>query len=290
MTLQITKWTAIVALCLILAVPATAGVYFTELGGGKQIWVTADSFTARDANQHWAQDTAATGTLSGSAYYFPNYYDPPSPISGGPNSNAADSLDWWGQYEIDAAAAPVGWGSLEDTVWSFYARAVKTSDLINGLTSVDANFLIVNGHSGDINTLNPTDQMWYDAANPNNLDGGATTADDRIENAISALGLHEGYENWGWWSDSSGDETAQVIRSKKFGVFNGKVTYRIYEREAYDFAARTDLMVWTQGGYAPTDADARIALGLPPVPEPSSLAALALGMPAMFFFVRRRRS
>lgn len=282
MTLRITKIAAVLALvCLAVAIPASAMTVFTEFGGGKQIWMTADSFVARDAGQHFTQDLNAANNAGLPVYFFPKEPDA---------STQAEALDWWAQYEINQADAPSTWGSLEDTVWGFYTRTMKTSsaDSIYG-DNYDANFLIVNGDPTDLNKANPTDADWYAEIDP----GKVTALNDRIQNGTGVQG-HIGYSNWAWFSDSGGPdgrtEYDPRLISKQFGVYDGKVTFRLFEREAWIHQSETGAIVWASADYTPTDADFMTAFDLAAVPEPSSMAALLLGAPAMFFFARRRRS
>ncbi len=288
----------IALVCAILAVPASAGIYFTEFGGAKQIWMTADSFTLRSYDStiggfNFVEDTAATGTLPGGVYYFPGPTEEQDlllePTTYDAFSHPFENNDWFVQYEIPIALIPAGWGNLEDTSWAFFARTMTTIS-----SSMDSNFLIVNGHPTDVDKANPTSSEWLYAASINNpgygVSGSATSLDDRIQNGLAPHG-HLGYGNWAWHSDSgTADETLERVVSKQFGIYDGKITFRIYEREAYEGNGRNNGMCWVfdpTGAYVPSDADARRA----GIPEPSSFLTLCMGgVPALCLLTRRKRS
>src|SRR5262245_44953668 len=93
---------AAVALCALSAQQAFAVIKTSTFGGGKQIWISADSFSSRSTDggsPNYVADPGAVATsLSGSAYNFPGDGE------GGPGTQH----DWWAEYHIPVAALPAG--------------------------------------------------------------------------------------------------------------------------------------------------------------------------------------
>lgn len=204
-----------------------AGMTTSTFGGGRQIWIKSSSFVGRSVDggsPNFVVDPAAsTNSISGS-YYF--YRDTPS------GTSVAEQLDWWAQYEVPVASVPF---ALAGT-WTFWAR---TSQSVSSVAESD--WVIVNGDPNDLNISNPTDAEWRAGLN---LDG-------NTERILNNLGSFYGY-NFGWFSS----ENSTTFRHKTFSVIDGKVAFRIYEREAGPANALIDVICWSDNDtYVPTDAD-----------------------------------
>lgn len=249
----------------VLAAPATgATIKYSENGGGQQIWITADSFASRSMDggvPNWVIDPEANDVLGGGAYCF---YDDVI-------DTTANQLPWWAQFEIPSSAVP---GTFNVSgAWRFWIRTqmpvpADPNDPVQ--INADADWLFSNGHPTDLNVSNPTEADWATAlAARDNLD-------DRVAQDVwGAGGIRP---SWVWRSsDASGN-----VWQKQLAMIDGKLTFRLYEREAGPYNARIDVIVWSNNpDYTPTDDDFRAAL-----PEPTTLALLAAGLVAAS---RRRR-
>ena len=249
----------------ILAVPVVLGlvaqpvlgqlhIRYSEYEGGQQIWITADAFVARSTDggsPNFILDLDANDPLSGSAYYF--YLE-------GAVSDPNDQLNWWAEYQVPTSSVPAHF-DLSGT-WYFQARTQQPPEPEQEFWYADADYLFVNGHAGDLNTSNPTDDDWWAAV------GARTNEDDRILNDLHLLDPKPYRPNWAWVAHNP-----STSRPKTLAVIDGDVTFRIYEREASPDNARIDVMVFANSeSYVPTDDDFLNA-----IPEPATLSLLALG-------------
>ncbi|MBI2841972.1 MAG: chitobiase/beta-hexosaminidase C-terminal domain-containing protein [Armatimonadetes bacterium] len=207
--------------------PDSTGIAFSTFGGGKQIWIRGSNFVGRSeagGSPNFVSDPGSgSKALTGSAYHF---YRSTA-------SAPAEQLDWWVQYEIPAADAPFDLNGF----WAFWAR---TSQSVS--SAAESDWVIVNGDFDDLNVSNPTDADWLAGLHMDN-------ATERILDGIMYAGL-VGY-NFGWFSEAPGGP-----RWKQMGVIDGKVAFRIYEREAGPTNALIDLICWSDDDlYVPTDTD-----------------------------------
>jgi len=209
----------VVLLCALVIQISQADITVTNYpdSDSTQIWIAASDFD--DKTAQFAEDTSVTGTLSGHAYYFEDYDGPTT------------YQPWWAEYSIDQSLFPQV--VLGGKTWYFWARATQP---ISGAEESDVVF--VKGDPGD---GSGTD--WYTAA----LSTVSTT--DRVLNGLEAAG---GVGAWVWCSTQT-----DPIVSKQFTLDeNGKIVFRVSERESGLTNARIDLIMWTDDpAYTPTDAD-----------------------------------
>lgn len=211
-----------------------------KVSGGQtyhQIWMRSSDFVARStdggAPNFVADPSAAANALSGTGLTF---YSATDSASG---ATPPAQLSWWAQYEIPQSAVSF---PLTGT-WTFWTRATQSAQ-----SAIDSDRLVVNGDVNGIDpgVSNPTDAQWFILFAPNtiicnNIGNGSAT--------YGSPGLF-GY-TYGWWSAGGTD-----FRTAAFNVIDGKVAFRIYEREASKTNAIIDLICWSDmPNYIPTDAD-----------------------------------
>lgn len=238
----------------------------TNFGGGQQIWIDAGAYDSKSAE--FVQDTGEAGnTLSGSAYYCPTV------------STWDDIQKWYMEYSINPTEVPSV--NLSGT-WYFYARVYQPDTPAPGDRQAnlpnDSDYLLVRGDPGD-----GTGASWYTDAL-----AGLNNDDDRIFNDIwhstsdPKAGLDQSYDfSWKWYTNQNFE--TPTYTSKEFNLEDGKITFRINEREGHPYNVRFDALVWSNvdiDAYFPTDAD-YVA-----VPEPASLSLLLVGAVGL---IRRRR-
>ncbi|GMU20393.1 MAG: hypothetical protein AMXMBFR13_04900 [Phycisphaerae bacterium] len=250
---------------LALSWPVDGAIYTSAYGGGQQVWITSDSFTARSEDGgvlNYIVDPDANA-LSGSAYYF--HRDDSV-------SAADEQLNWWAEYRIPEASLPAGF--VAGQTWYFKGRVQQPLGEASPYWYGDADFLLVNGHPSDLSVSNPSENDWINVFDSGNV----TNEDDRIFNDLHLPDPKPVRPNWLWIA-----ENPTAMRPKTLSPIDGEIIFRLYEREAGPENARVDVMVFASSpNYVPTDADFVAA-----VPEPATALLLAgvlcLGLP-----IRRR--
>ncbi|MBI2844271.1 MAG: chitobiase/beta-hexosaminidase C-terminal domain-containing protein [Armatimonadetes bacterium] len=214
----------------------TPVVAYSTVGGGtnKQIWMRASSFTARSydgSGPNFVVDPlAAPKTKSGAAYYFYR------------SRQGSATLPWFVEYEIPQTGTYGAPWPLTGT-WSFWARVSQSSSSSN---AADSDWLLVNGDPNDLSLPSPTDANWYNALKARTSPNDVT---QRILNQIGVYGMYN--YTFKWWQD----ETPTTVVHRQFNVIDGKVTFRIYGREASPTNALVDVICWANNDtFFPTDA------------------------------------
>jgi len=280
---------AIALLASAVAPSYSAGaIRYADNGGVKQIFIPADAYTSRSYNSEdlagnvlggpdFVPDPAAApNTLSGSAYNFRGAGSPGSGIYG-----PTVYKDWWVEYTIPVDALPAGFLTPGST-WGFLGRVSHSAPALNTV-SIDSDWLCVVGDPVD----NVDPNNWQVPQNPGPLLNGQPA--QRVFNNLS-ISTDASLFNYtfGWFSEGYG--TGPVLMTRVMNPVNGKIVFRLYEREADPYNALVDVLCFTNTtsitGVLPTDADFLAATA---VPEPSSFAVLALGGLQALVFVRRRR-
>ena len=188
--------------------------------GQYQIWIEAEGYDAKTAEFVVATDV--TGA-SGDALYCPTV------------SDSTDLQQWWIEYSIDSADASLSGITLDGT-WYCWVRATQpTAD------DEDADWLIVRDDADD-----GTGTAWYTDALATLLESDDRIADDlQNRNAV------------GQWAWIGGDTTNKGLE-KEFTVgTDGKIIFRINERQAGPGNARIDAICWSNDpNYVPVDKNA----------------------------------
>jgi hypothetical protein len=221
-------------LAVSLGSAAFAEIQFSQYGGGQQIWISSNSFVSRSLDggaPNYVLDYYAFGTLSGESYYFPY----------GPTDGPANQFPWWAQYEVPAALIPAEF-NVSGT-WYFWARTQMPAGSESD-TYADSDYILVNGHPTDLAVAEPTEPDW-EAAIAARADGDDLFLNNLAPDAISP--------NWRWVGASHGPA---ALRPKTVAILGDKLSFRIYEREAYKRNARVDVIVLANSAeYVPTDGD-----------------------------------
>ena len=166
-------------------------------------------------------DSSVEGA-SGEVLYCPTY------------SATADMQQWWMEYSIDSADLQIDAADLTGT-WYCWVRVNQPS-----ANAEEADYLFV---KGDPN--NGSGETWYSTAFAS-----ADDSADRIANDISGL-VGTGVGVWGWLGEA-GNGVAKLFSLDS----EGKIVFRINEREGGEGNARIDVICWTNDPtYVPTDAD-----------------------------------
>lgn len=213
-----------VAAVVLCATVTASSVRVTQYptSASTQIWIDVADFDARSqddgVNYDFVENPFMTGMLSGAAYWFPNYDGP-------------DTLQpWWVEYSIDQEDVPV---SLTGT-WYFWARAKQLSSGVNA--AEESNLVFVKNDPDDGSGAN-----WYADA----LAGVDLTKDRILNDSVNRT-------TWVWASTNT-----DPIVAKQFIVDeNGKIVFRISERESGLDNANIDAICWTNDPtFVPTDDD-----------------------------------
>ncbi|MFI4911822.1 MAG: LamG-like jellyroll fold domain-containing protein [Sedimentisphaeraceae bacterium JB056] len=184
------------------------------------IWIEAESYDAKTAE--FVSDVSVENA-SGQAFYF-DQYSPKEQID-----------QWWAEYSIDSAAISEPAITLSGT-WYCFVRVNQPE-----VDAEEANYLLVKNDSGD-----GSGAAWYSAAI-----AGVDDADDILNNDVAGNG-GAGDGQWTWLGASSSSAGAE----KEFVLdTEGKIVFRINEREAGANSARVDAICWTNDpNYVPNDA------------------------------------
>lgn len=240
---MLNRWSALTFLATLVMISASGSgdIMFSEYGGGQQIWIPVDEFTARSADGgtlDFILDPDANDPLSGFAYYFPY----PNALPGNDVSPPENQRDYWVQYEVPSAIIPQHF-NVSGT-WYFFARTqMPPGEWFN--EAIESDWLLVNGHPSDLSRSLPQENDWWTAALA------ANGSDDTIVNNLAPGGAVR--PAWKWVGASATESNG---RAKTLAIIDDKLTFRLYEREAYQLNARIDVMVFTSSpSYVPTDAD-----------------------------------
>jgi hypothetical protein len=118
---------------------------------------------------------------------------------------------------------------------------------------------MVNGDPCDFTMSDPTDDDWWNvfsipSDDPCGPDAHIILNQISVDNSVPYPQPNPSFVPYKflWWS---GDGMG-AVQHKTFKVIDGKVTFRIYEREAALTNAMIDVICWADDdGYMPTDAD-----------------------------------
>ncbi len=213
------------ALVLVLALAgmvfgSTFDVEYNSSADRTVIWIEAEDYDAKTAE--FVVDSDAYN-VSGSALYFAQ------------DSDKTDMQQWWSEYSIDSATINDPNVSLSGN-WYCWVRVNQPE-----LGAEEATFLIVKGDSGD---GSGTD--WYETAFAGLDDG-----DDILNNDIAGNG-GAGFGAWTWMGGSDAVNGVE----KEFNLdIEGKIVFRINERESNENSGRIDAICWTDDAtFVPSDA------------------------------------
>lgn len=209
----------VLSACGIVAASDIRVDYNSTLGRAL-IWVEAEDYDSK--TPEFVVDPQVMNA-SGDAFYFEQY---------SPNVQIDQ---WWAEYSIDSAAITEPAIMLSGD-WYCWVRVNQPQ-----AGAEEANYLLVKGDSGD-----GAGSDWYSTAIAT-----VTDADDILNNDIAANG-GAGSGAWVWMGAST--KTAGV--EKEFNLdTEGKIVFRINEREGGSNSARIDAICWTNDpNYAPNDA------------------------------------
>ena len=213
----------IIIICLLAAVSYGSDFWVThDSVTNTQIWVEAENFDSKTTE--FVVDEEALNP-SGSALYFPDYSD-------------RTTIDqWWAEYSIDSADTQVVSDPNVDLTGTWYCWVRVNQPVVD---AEEADFLLVKGDSGD-----GSGATWYDTAI-----AGVDDADDMLCNDLAtAEAVGPGMWRWIGIDASSGGVP------KEFAVDSeGKIVFRINEREGNSGNARIDAICWTDdASFTPTD-------------------------------------
>ncbi len=209
----------IIVLTAFVSISPASDIKVTEYDSGTQIWIQAEDYDSKTAE--YSVDVDSIGA-SVKAMHFPDY------------SGRLTIDQWWGQYSIDSADPDLASVSLTGT-WYCWVRI--NQPLPN---AEEADYLLVKGDDGSGTT-------WYDTAI-----AGVDDTDDMIGNAAEAAGA-SGIGNWKWLGQNT---TAQGLAKEFVLDTDGKIVFRINEREAGAGNVRIDSICWaSEPNYVPSDVD-----------------------------------
>jgi hypothetical protein len=188
--------------------------------GRASIWIEAEDYDSKTAE--FVVDPQVMNA-SGDALYFDQY---------SPNVQIDQ---WWAEYSIDSAAVTEPAITLSGN-WYCWVRVNQPQAGVE-----EANYLLVKGDPND-----GSGSDWYSAAI-----AGVSDGDDILNNDIAGNG-GAGIGTWIWMGAST--KTAGV--EKEFNLdTEGRIVFRINEREGGPDAGRIDAICWTNDPiYVPNDA------------------------------------
>jgi hypothetical protein len=240
-----TSLTLLVVGLLILAIaPSFALIKWSRVGGGQQIWLTADSFSARSTvggSPNFATAADSKGCIGGAKAFM--FDGSPAWMNGlSPDMTAFDMAywnNWWVEYQIPLSAIPADF-ILDEEMWKVSGRVsgrFLTGDLPADY-QFDCDVLIANGDPNDFDLAAPTEADWTAAAfakmpGMGNPDVCFNSCQMTFDNFGPNVNNH-----WAWRADQPlGD-----VLIKTFKVYDGKVTFRLYPREYGHWNPRIDVL------------------------------------------------
>ncbi|MFI4910931.1 MAG: LamG-like jellyroll fold domain-containing protein [Sedimentisphaeraceae bacterium JB056] len=202
-----------------LAIASDCRIDYNSSTGNVSIWIEAENYDSK--TDQFTVDTEAWNT-SGSALYFSEY------------SNKTQIDQWWAEYSIDSADLPDPAIELSGN-WYCWVRVNQPA-----ADDEEANYLVVKNDSGD-----GSGESWYSTAI-----AGVTDEDDILGNDLPGND-GAGAGKWIWLG---ADSTTSGVE-KEFSLdTDGKIVFRINEREAGENSERIDAIFWTnEPNYVPTD-------------------------------------